>query len=159
MSSPNRYVPGFRLLNQNQYKKRKYPVGIAVAVAFGDAMIITAGWAVLGTTLQQVTPVFIGIANSENTAAEAVANGTVNVEIIPADYNFDFMVPVEATALIARADVGILVDLQTEDGIDEADVVTAGKGFFVDDIDVSSAAVAANTFGYAIGHFEDMFAS
>src|SRR3990167_4197161 len=159
MSTPNRYVPGFRLLNQNQYKKRTYKVGINVAVAFGDAMIITAGYAVLATTLQQVTPVFIGIANSENTAAEAVADGTVNVEIIPADYNYDFMAPLEATDLITLAQVGVLYDLQTEDGLDEGDVVTAGKGFFVDAIDVSSAAVAANTFGYAIGHFEDIFAS
>ena len=146
MSTPNRYVPGFRLLNELT-KKRKYPVGISVAVAFGDAMIITAGYAVLATTLQQVTPVFIGIANSENTAAEAVANGTVNVEIIPADYNYDFMVPLEATDLITLAQVGVLYDLQTEDGLDEGDVVTAGKGFFVDAIDVSRAAVAANTFG------------
>lgn len=158
MSTPNRYIPGFRLLNEFT-KKRTYKVGINVAIANGDALILTSGYIALATTLQQVTPVFVGIANSANTAAEAVANGTINVEVIPADYNYDFIVPCEATDIIALSQVGVLYDLQSEDGIDEGDVVTAGKGFFVDAIDVSSAAIAAATFGFAIGHFEDIFAS
>lgn len=156
----NRYVPGFQLLNQQNFKKRTYKVGIGVAIAFGDCLKHTLGYATLATTLQQTTPILLGIANSENTAAEAVADGTINVEVIPLDYNYDFMVPCEATDVLTQAQVGILYDLQTEDGIDEGDVVTAGKGFFIDAIDISSAALAASaTFGFAIGHFEDIFAS
>ena len=158
MSTPNRYVPGFRLLNELT-KKRKYPIGNAVAISLGDAVIITAGYIALATTLQQTTPVFVGIANMTQTAAQASSNGAYDLEVIPANYEYDWMVPLEATDLITAAQIGVLYDLQTEDGLDEGDVVTAGKGFFVDEIDVSSAAVAANTFGYAIGHFEDIFAT
>ena len=158
MGSPNRYVPGFRLLNEIK-KKRKYPIGNAVVVALGDAVILTAGYIQLATTLQQTTPVFVGISNMTQTAAEASSNGAYDLEVIPPLMEYDWIVPCEATDLITVAQVGVLYDLQSEDGIDEGDVVTAGKGFFVDDVDVSSAAVAAATFGYAIGHFEDIFAS
>lgn len=158
MGKPNRYVPGFRLLNE-LVKKRKYDIGSGVAVAFGDALILTSGYIALATSLQQTTPVFIGIANAENTAAEASADAAFTVEVIPPDFNYDFMVPVEATDLITVAQRGYLYDLESEDGIDEGDAVTAGRGFFIDEVDVSSAAIASATYGYAIGHFENIFAS
>jgi len=158
MSTPNRYVDGFRLLNEHK-KKRKYPIGSGVAVARGDALILTSGYIALATTLQQTTPVFIGIANEENTAAEASSNGVIDVEVIPPLMQYDWMVPCEATSLLTAASIGTLVDLQSEDGLDETDIVTAGRGFFIDEIDVSTAAVAAATLGFAIGHFESIFAS
>ncbi len=156
MSASRRYMPGFQLINELQHK-RNYPVGIGVSIAIGDLLILTSGYIALGTTLQEVIPA--GIAMQTNTAAEAVANGTVTCDVIPCLPQYQFMVPCEATDLITVAQVGTLYDLQTEDGIDEGDAVTLGTGFFVDEVDVSSGAVAANAFGYAIGHFEYVAAS
>jgi hypothetical protein len=157
MSTPNRYVPGFRLLNEYS-KKRKYPIGNGVAVAIGDLLILTSGYIALGTTLQGILPA--GVANYDCTAAEATSNGAFNVEVIPCLQEYDFIVPCEATGAIAQTDVASLFDLQSEDGIDEADSVTLGMGFFVDAIDISTAALAASsTYGFAIGHFEYIAAS
>lgn len=160
MSTPNRYVPGFRLLNEF-CKKRKYGVGSAVAIARGDALILTSGYLALGTTFQLgADPKFVGIANEENTAAEASANDVFKVEVIPALPEYDFMVPEEDNVLVLATDVGETIDLQSEDGVDNSDQVTLGLGFFVDAIDISSAALAASSnLGFAIGHFEFAAAS
>lgn len=159
MSTGRKYVPGFRLLNELK-KKRTYPVGSGVAVSIGDFLILTSGYIALGTTLQYTTPVNAGIANSANSADDASADGVVNVEVIPLLQEYDFIVPCEATGVLAQTDVGTLRDLESEDGIDEGDTVTAGLGFFIDEIDISTAAKAASaTFGFAIGHFEYTYAS
>lgn len=157
MSAPNKYVPGFRLLSPLT-KKRKYLIGSGVAVAFGDALILTSGYIALATTLQAVQ--VVGIANAENTAGEASSNGLFSVEVIPPLPEYDFFVPLEATAVITAAEVGNLVDLQSEDGLDENDAVTLGLGFRIDEIDVSTAALAASSnLGYVKGHFEYVAAS
>lgn len=153
-----RYTPGFQLLNELQHK-RTYPIGNGVAISRGDAMILTAGYLALATTLQATTPVFVGIANAAYTATQASANGAVNVEVIPPLAQYQFLVPCEDDAIIALTDVGTLRDLQSEDGIDNGDTVTAGLGFFIDEIDISSAAIAAQANGFAVGHFEYTFAS
>lgn len=159
MSTPNRYVPGFRLLN-DLYKKRTYLNGSGVVYAVGDAVILTSGYLALATTLQLgADPKFVGIINQASTAAQNASAGLLTSEVIPALAQYDFMVPEEDNLLVFATDVGETVDLQSEDGIDNSDQVTLGLGFFIDAVDVSSAAIAANTFGYAIGHFEFTAAS
>ena len=161
MSTPNRYVPGFRLLNELT-KKRKYGITTGVAYAYGDAVILTSGYLALATTFQLgADPKLAGIINEDYTAAESTAAGTggKNLEVIPCLPQYDFMVPDEDNVLVKATDVGEIVDLQSEDGIDNSDQVTLGMGFMIDDIDISSAALAANSFGYAIGHFEFCAAS
>lgn len=161
MSTPNRYVPGFRLLNELT-KKRKYGITTGVAYAFGDAVILTSGYLALATTFQLgADPKLAGIVNEDYTAAESTAAGTggKNLEIIPALPQYDFMVPDESNVLVQTTDVGETVDLESEDGIDNSDQVTLGLAFFIDAIDISTAALAANTYGYAIGHFEFAAAS
>jgi hypothetical protein len=158
VTSIRRYAPGFTLLN-GLVKKRKYPVAIATVVEIGDLVILTNGYLALGTTLQSVTPVVAGVANSRNTAAEAVANGTIVAEVVPLLMEYDWIVPCEDDAVLVQTDVGTLRDLQSEDGIDNGDTVTAGRGFFIDEIDVSSAALAVQANGFAIGHFEETWAS
>ena len=154
-----RYVPGFQLLNELQHK-RSYGVGSGVAIARGDALILTSGYLALATTLQSTTPVFCGIALEENTAAEASANDVFKVLVAPPLMQYQWMVPCEATGVLAATDVGTVRDIETEDGLDEGDTVTAGLGFFIDEIDISTAALAASaTFGFAIGHFESVYAS
>ena len=156
MASRTRYAPGFTLLSQIDGHGLTYlPVGISVAIAKGDALVLASGYATLATTLQAKS---VWISQSVNTAAEAVANGTIDAACIPIISAYKFMVP-EEDNLLVLADVGNIIDLQSEDGIDNSDAVTLGYGFMIDEIDVSTAAVAANTYGYAIGHFEYVAAS
>jgi len=161
MSTPNKYVPGFRLLNQ-LCKIRTYLNTTGVVYAIGDAVILTSGYLALATTFQLgADPKFVGICNEASTAAENTAAGTggLDTEVIPALPQYDFMVPDEDNVLVQATDVGEIVDLQSEDGIDNSDQVTLGLGFFIDAIDISTAALAANSFGYAIGHFDFAAAS
>lgn len=76
------------------------------------------------------------------------------VEYYPLDTKTQYSVPVAANAVITRDAIGSIVDLEANDDIDISDTVTEGIGFRIDDIDISAAAIAANTYGYAIGHFE-----
>ena len=161
MATPNRYVPGFRLLNELT-KKRKYGNTTNVLYSLGDAVILTSGYLALATTFQLgADPKLVGIVNQHSTAAENTAAGTggLTTEVIPCLPEYDFMVPDEDNVLVKATDVGETVDLQSEDGIDNSDQVTLGLGFMIDEIDISSAALAANTYGYAIGHFEFAAAS
>lgn len=95
---------------------------------------------------------FLGIcaADVDNSAG---SQGSVDVEIYPFDSDTLYIVPVAAAALITRTAVGTLVDLENNDDIDISDAVTTGIGFWIEEIDVSTEAVAANTYGYAIGRF------
>jgi hypothetical protein len=153
-----RYFNNFRLISALDPTRgaRYFPVAIGSAIRKGYIVGQNGSgyWAEI-TTLQGV--ISCGVAVTANTAAEAVANGTVNVGVIPIDSgasSMQFAVPVEATDLITVAQVGLIYDLQSANSIDENDAVTYGLGFRVDAIDVSAEAIVANTFGYAIGHFE-----
>lgn len=151
-----RYVDGFQLLTTIHPSGLTYlDVGISVAIARGDALVLASGYATLATTLQAKS---VWIAAGQNTAAAAVANGTIDVACIPIVQSYRWMVKDEDN-ILQQSDIGVVVDLQSEDGIDNSDAVTLGYGFMIDDIDISSGAVAANAFGYAIGHFEYVAAS
>lgn len=154
-----RYADRFRLISKlDDSGLRSYPVASGVAISRGDVVILTSGYANPATTLQGDVNV-VGVAASANTAGEASADGAVNVSVIPLNPSHQFAVPVVATDLITVAQVGLAYDLQNANDIDEGDAVTLGWGFFVDAIDVSSEAIAANTYGFAIGHFEYVAAS
>jgi|AMWB02.1.fsa_nt_gi hypothetical protein len=75
------------------------------------------------------------------------------VEYYPLDTKTQYSVPVAANAVITRDAIGSIVDLEANDDIDISDTVSEGIGFMIDDIDISADAIAANTYGYAIGHF------
>lgn len=154
-----RYFDYFHLVSAlDQNGLRYYPVASGVAISKGDVVILTSGYANPATTLQGNVNV-VGVAVSTNTAAEASANGAVDVAVVPLNPKHQFAVPVAATDLITAAQIGLKYDLENADDIDEGDAVTLGWGFMVDDIDVSTEAVAANTYGFAIGHFEYLAAS
>lgn len=132
---------------------KQYPAA-AVAIKKGDYLIADgSGYAT--NTATAVQTLALGIANEDcdNSAGSA---GDKDILVIPLREHIQFSVPVEANAVITRAIVGDAVDLESNDGIDISDTtITAGhKGFMIDDIDVSAEAIAANTYGYAIGHFE-----
>lgn len=139
---------GFYLLNKiDENGLRAYNCA-AVTIVKGDALHDdTNGVVTNGTTAFAAT--FVGI------AAEAGTSGQTGLLVIPPLQKYQFIVPVEADALITTTDIGDIYDLESVNTIDLADSTGAANapGFFVDEIDVSTAAVAANTYGYAIGHF------
>ena len=111
----------------------------------------TTGYATNATT--SFTVAAIGVAN-EPVDNSGGSKGDESIIVIPWSYNCQFIVAVEADALITQSAVGTLVDLQSVNTIDISDTTIAtGPGFWIDEIDVSTAAIAANTFGFAIGHF------
>jgi hypothetical protein len=67
--------------------------------------------------------------------------------------NIEFWAAVE-DELIVRTDVGTIVDANSEDGVKVGTAVTnTGIGFLITGFDAGTAAVAANTYGYAKGRF------
>ena len=132
---------------------KQYPAA-AVNIVKGD-YIIADGSGYATNTAVAVQTLALGIA-AENCNNSAGSAGDLNVLVIPLQEHIQFSVPVAANALITRAIVGDTVDLEANDDIDISDVtIEPGlKGFMIDDIDASAEAVAANTYGYAIGHFE-----
>ncbi len=150
------YQDGFTLLGAVVPPSglRPFPCGSGVAVSKGDLLIGNAGYIAVATTLEGNAEI-LGVAMTDCTAAEASADGALDILVLPISDQYQFIVPCEATDLITLAQVGKLYNIESEDGIDEGDASDdEGWTFRVDAIDVSTEAVAANTFGYAIGHFE-----
>jgi hypothetical protein len=83
-------------------------------------------------------------------AADCAASATC--EYYPFDTKTQYSVPC-STSLLATTDIGTTVNIGTNHDLDSDTAVTEGIAFRIDAIDVSTAAVAANTYGYAIGHF------
>jgi len=123
-----------------------------VNIAKGDALHDDgSGYATNATVAFAATFLGIAAAPCNNSAGSA---GDLNVEIYPIDPLTRYIVPVEANAVLSQTAVGIIVDLESVNTIDINDTsIAAGPGFFIDDIDISAEAIAANTYGYAIGHF------
>lgn len=153
-----RYFNRFHLISAlNVQGLKYYPVANGQAIRLGYAVGFSSGYAQEITSIQGVA--VAGIAATANTAAEASSAGAVQVGVIPINPSHIFAVPVEATDLITQAQVGLIYDLQSANSIDEADAITLGYGFRIDDIDVSAEAIDANAYGFAIGHFEYVAAS
>jgi hypothetical protein len=123
-----------------------------VNIVKGDALFDDAGgYATNAITALAATFLGIAAADCDNSGGSL---GTLNVEIYPVDPLTRYIVPVAANAVIEQTAVGTIVDLENNDDVDISDTtIAAGPGFFIDDLDISADAIAANTYGYAIGHF------
>ena len=123
----------------------------AVAIDKGDAIFDNgAGFATNVGTAFAAT--FRGFAHvtKDNSAGSA---GDTQIAIIPAAKDIQYWVKAGTTTL-AQTDVGEIVDLVTNDSIDPADITLVEWGFLIDEIDISTDAVAANTQGFALGRFQ-----
>jgi hypothetical protein len=107
----------------------------------GSGLMTNAGTAFAATHMGVAAIDVVGDSSSEY------------VEFYPLDTKTQYRVPVAAASVITQTAVGTTVDLQANDDIDLGDLVTEGIAFMIDEIDISAAAIAANTYGYAIGHF------
>ena len=127
---------------------RRLMSAAVVDIAKGDALHDdTNGVATNATT--GFTALFLGIAAAP---CDNTPQASLKVEYYPFDKCTQYVVPV-ADSLIATTNKGTLINLSAVGTVAHATNPTEGIAFFVDDIDVSADAVAANTYGYAIGHF------
>jgi len=145
---------GFYLLNGvGEGGLRQYNAA-AVSIVKGDYIIPDgAGYATNTATAVQAAALGIAAETVDNSGGAA---GDKTIKVIPLESKYQFSVPVEAAALATIAAIGDTFNLESNDGIDLSDTtITAGHlGFMVDDLDISAEAQAANTYGYAIGHFQ-----
>ena len=94
---------------------------------------------------------FLGIAAAD---IDNSGGDGYSVMIIPALREYRWWVKVEADALIAQEDIGLICDLEANDSIDINDTTDVlVTGFQIYAMDVSADAVAINTYGYAYGSF------
>lgn len=126
----------------------------AVDIVKGDILIDDgSGYATNTAVLFAATVLGVAAADCSNSGGVA---GAKDVEIYPLDDKTLYIVPVANNEVIDRDDVGIYADLENNDDIDISDEVTEGLAFFIEDYDASTEAVAANTYGYAIGRFRHL---
>jgi hypothetical protein len=150
---------GFRRYHANGFypynnppARRQAPVAASINIVKGDALQDNgSGYITNAGTAFAATHMGIAAADCNNSSGAAAAK---YVEYYPLDDCTQYIVPVAANAVITRTVIGTIIDLEANDDVDVSDAVTTGIGFRVDDFDASAAAVAVNTYGYAIGHFE-----
>jgi len=147
-----RYLANGFIPISNPPARRQMPAAASISIVKGDALHDNgSGYATNATVAFAATFLGIAAADCDNSSGDA---GTLDVEYFPVDTTTQYIVPVAANALITQTAVGTIVDLEANDDIDISDTtIAAGPGFFIDRIDVCADAVAANTYGYAIGHF------
>lgn len=151
-----KYVDGFQPLTDT-YPIVSLPVGTNVVIVPGDVVTLSSGYLALATTL--LLDGYLGVAVSENTAADATAEASAGTYVrcasIPIQSDVRYMVPCAANAVLAQAThVGNLYNLDgSEDAITIAAAVSTYWGFLIEEIDISDEAVAVKTYGYAIGRF------
>src|SRR3990167_3663414 len=126
-----------------------YLAQAAVAITKGDIVVDDGtGYATNVGTAFAAT--FRGIAATtvDNSAGAA---GDTKIPIIPPSANVKFWVKNESATVAAQTDVGEIVDLESDDGIDVTDTTVIEYGFLIDEIDITAAAVAANAGGFVLG--------
>ena len=151
MAKVNRYhADGFFPLGEPP--ARRTMLADAVNIVKGDIIADNgSGYATNAVTAFSSAVLGVAAADCDNSAGSA---GDKSVEYYPIDMKTQYIVPVEANAKITRTAIGTIVDLENNDDIDISDTsIASGAGFFIDDIDISSDAITANDYGYAIGHF------
>ncbi len=143
---------GFRLLNELAAGGCFNHPAAAVNILKGNVLTDdTTGYAT--NTATALAAIFLGIA-AEPVNNSGGSKGDLKVLIIPPLQQYRWSVPVDGNAVITRTVVGLYVDL----GADNLHVAinsnpTEGWAFWVEDFDASAEAVAAHTYGYAIGRF------
>ena len=154
MGKTNVYrAAGFSLMDNVEHSGlRKYPCDTD-NIAKGDALH-DDGNGYVTNAITAFADTFRGIAAhaADNSGGSA---GDLNVLVVPPLEKYQFIVPVEADALVTQTAVGLIVDLESVNTVDISDTTGASnaKGLMIDEIDVSTDAIAVTTYGYVIGHF------
>jgi len=138
---------GFMPVNEPPATRRN--LAATVTIVKGDALEDNAS-GYLTNAATSFTALFMGIASIDVVGDSS----TKYVEYYPLDTKTQYSVPVIQNAVITRDAIGSCIDLSANGDIDISNTITEGIVFRIDDIDISAEAIAANAYGYAIGHFE-----
>jgi len=144
-----KYLAGFDCLDEVKSGLRTYPVATTENIVKGNAVYSNSGYAANAASLA-TTYLGVAVANANNTSG---ADGAINVQVIPPNMGYRFRVPVEANQVVTQADVGLILDLESAYSVDRNDTAVTSMGFKVLEIDISTDAIAINTYGYVIGVF------
>lgn len=137
---------GFRCVEPLQSGDVVYKTAAAVTIAKGDALH-DDGAGLVTNAVTALAATFAGIAGAD------CASGGQCMVIVP-NSRLSFVVAVgTGTTLAAITDVGEIVDLEACNTVDVTDNTLVAWGFVVDEIDVSTAAVAASSKGFVKGRF------
>ena len=123
-----------------------YITAAAVTIVKGDALHDN-GSGLVTNAVTAFAATFMGIAG-----ADCASGGSCMV--IRPNPKLAFWVPNASATVAAATDVGESVDLENCDDIDVTDTTLVEWGFRIVEIDISTAAVAANAGGYVKGYFE-----
>ena len=147
------YVDGFRLDGPVQYGAGRSMGAAAVNIARGDILVDNGSGYLTNASITAFVDgaVYVALEPCNNSAGAA---GDLNVIVASAnDPTNVWWVPNESATVAAQTDVGEVVDLESEDGIDVTDTTLVALGFAIEEIDISAAAIAAKAGGFVKGRF------
>lgn len=137
---------GFRLDSPLEQGDVVYITAAAVTILKGDALHDNGSGLVTNATTA-FAATFMGIAGAD------CASGATCMVIRPNPAKA-WVVPNASATVAATTDVGETVDLENCDDVDVTDNTLVEWGFRIVEIDISTAALAANVGGYLKGYFE-----
>lgn len=147
------YCDGFMLIGPATHTVC-LDVAASISIAKGDILTDNgSGYLTNGsiTAFVETSKYYVALEPCDNSSGSA---GDLKVICVPCDIaENQFWVPNESATVAAQTDIGEIVDLESEDGIDVTDTTVKALGFLIDGIDISTKAVAANTGGYVRGRF------
>lgn len=122
-----------------------YITAAAVTIVKGDALHDN-GAGLVTNAVTAFAATFMGIAG-----ADCASGGSCMV--IKPNSRLSFWVPNASATVAATTDVGEIVDLEAVNTIDVTDNTVVAWGFMIDEIDISTQALAAVAGGYVKGRF------
>lgn len=145
------YTAGFRCLDAI-CDAQSMPLA-AVNVAKGDILVDNGSGYLTNasiTAFVETNKYYVALEPVDNSGGSA---GDLNILCQYCDDKLKWVVPNESGTVAAQTDVGEVVDLESEDGIDVTDTTVKGMGFLIEAIDISTAAIAAAAGGFVKGRF------
>jgi len=149
MAYVNVYPSGFALIGQMAVHGCYDMSQGATDVDRGDVLYEVDGYADSGSSAFSNATLGVAAHDYDNSGG---SDGDHTMKIIPFLSHLIWVAPIGNAALITRDAIGHVVDLHNDRTLDLADEAVEGYGFKIHSMDVSTEAVAANTYGYAIGH-------
>ena len=147
----DKYVLAFRLDDPIDVGALKHYPAADVNIAKGDIVVDDGNGYATNASITAFAATFIGVAAADCSNSTG-SDGDLDVKVIKPLPSKSFIAPVE-DMLVAQTDISEIVDLNSEDGLKVNDTTVVAWGFVIDEIDVSAAAIAANTYGFAKGRF------
>ena len=137
----------------NEPPARRYMFADSDTIVKGDVLHDDGNGKATNAVTSFDSALLLGVAAAD---CDNSGDDGLEVQYYPNDLKTQYRVPVASNAAITQTAIGLNVDMENNDDIDISDAVTTGACFRIDAIDISTLAIAANTYGYAIGHFANV---